>query len=151
MTNLRVTQIFNGQLYVSSASGAFRLSSVGSGTLTFHGRTYRLSVGGLSYGFTFGGSQTDLYGRVRNIHRPSDIEGVYGAGSAGAAVVHGAQAVVLTAQPTPYRRLAVPLVWVVHAVPPLSVATIEPKTPAAAQAVVLTQSTAKRRAVVGLV
>ena len=72
--------------------------SVGSGTLTFHGRTYRLSVGGLSYGLTFGGSQTDLYGRVRNIYRPSDIEGVYGAGSAGAAVVHGAQAVVLTNQ-----------------------------------------------------
>ena len=72
--------------------------SVGSGTLTFHGRTYRLSVGGLSYGFTFGGSQTDLYGRVRNISRPSDIEGVYGAGSAGAAIVRGAQAVVLTNQ-----------------------------------------------------
>jgi hypothetical protein len=72
--------------------------SVGSGTMTFHGRTYRLSVGGLSYGFTFGGSQTDLYGRVRNIFRPSDIEGVYGAGSAGAAIVRGAQAVVLTNQ-----------------------------------------------------
>ena len=57
--------------------------SVGSGTLTFHGRTYRLSVGGLSYGFTFGGSQTNLHGRVSNIYRPSDIEGVYGAGSAG--------------------------------------------------------------------
>ena len=72
--------------------------SVGNGTLTFHGRTYRLSVGGLSYGLTFGGSQTDLYGRVRNIYHPSDIEGVYGAGSAGAAVVRGAQAVVLTNQ-----------------------------------------------------
>ena len=72
--------------------------SVGSGTMTFHGRTYRLTVGGLSYGLTFGGSQTDLVGRVRNIFRPSDIEGVYGAGSAGAAIVRGAQAVVLTNQ-----------------------------------------------------
>jgi hypothetical protein len=72
--------------------------SVGSGTLTFHGRTYRLSVGGLSYGLTFGGSQTNLYGRVRNIYHPSDIEGVYGAGSAGAAIVRGAQAVALTNQ-----------------------------------------------------
>src|SRR5262245_1993789 len=72
--------------------------SVGSGTLTFRGRTYPLSVGGLSYGFTFGGSQTNLRGTVRNIFHPSDIEGVYGAGSAGAAVVRGAQAVVLTNQ-----------------------------------------------------
>jgi hypothetical protein len=72
--------------------------SVGNGTLTFRGRTYRLSVGGLSYGLTFGGSQTDLYGRVTNIYHPADIEGVYGAGSAGAAVVRGAQAVVLTNQ-----------------------------------------------------
>jgi hypothetical protein len=72
--------------------------SVGNGTLTFRGRTYRLSVGGLSYGLTFGGSQTDLYGRVSNIYHPSDIEGVYGAGSAGAAIVRGAQAVVLTNQ-----------------------------------------------------
>ena len=53
--------------------------AVGSGTLTFQGRTYRLAVGGLSYGFTFGGSQTYLHGRVSNIYRPSDIEGVYGA------------------------------------------------------------------------
>jgi hypothetical protein len=72
--------------------------SVGNGTLTFQGRTYRLSVGGLSYGFTFGGSQTNLVGRVSNIYRPSDIEGVYGAGSAGAAVIRGAQAIVLTNQ-----------------------------------------------------
>jgi hypothetical protein len=72
--------------------------SVGSGTMTFQGRTYRLKVGGLSYGFTFGGSQTNLRGRVSNIFRPSDIEGVYGAGSAGAAVIRGAQAIVLTNQ-----------------------------------------------------
>jgi len=72
--------------------------SVGNGTLTFHGRTYPLSVGGMSYGFTFGGSQTNLVGRVSNIYRPADIEGVYGAGSAGAAVIRGAQAIVLTNQ-----------------------------------------------------
>jgi lipid-binding SYLF domain-containing protein len=72
--------------------------SVGSGTLTFRGRTYRLSVGGMSYGLTFGGSSTELVGRATNIFRASDIEGVYGAGSAGAAVIRGAQAVVLTNQ-----------------------------------------------------
>ena len=58
--------------------------SVGSGTLTFQGRTYPLSIGGLSYGLTFGGSKTELHGRVTNIFRPSDIEGVYGAAGAGA-------------------------------------------------------------------
>jgi lipid-binding SYLF domain-containing protein len=72
--------------------------SVGSGTLTFRGRTYPLSIGGLSYGFTFGASQTDLHGRVSNIFQASDIEGVYGAGGAGAAVLRGAQAIVLTNQ-----------------------------------------------------
>jgi lipid-binding SYLF domain-containing protein len=72
--------------------------SYGSGTLTFQGRTYPLSVGGLSYGFTFGGSQTNLRGRVSNISRASDIEGVYGAAGAGAAVIRGPQAVVLTNQ-----------------------------------------------------
>jgi type 1 fimbria pilin len=72
--------------------------SAGSGTLTFRGRTYPLSIGGLSYGFTFGASQTNLHGRVRNIFHPSDVEGVYGAGSAGAAVIRGPQAVILTNQ-----------------------------------------------------
>jgi hypothetical protein len=72
--------------------------TAGSGTLTFRGRTYPLSIGGLSYGFTFGVSQTDLHGRVRNINRPSDIEGVYGAAGAGGAVVRGPQAVILTNQ-----------------------------------------------------
>lgn len=72
--------------------------SVGSGTLTFQGRTYPLSIGGLSYGFTFGGSQTNLRGTVSNIYRPSDIEGVYGAAGAGATVIRGPQAIVLTNQ-----------------------------------------------------
>ena len=72
--------------------------NVGQGTLTFRGRTYPVSVGGLSYGFTFGGSQTNLRGRVRNITRPSDIEGVYGAAGAGATVIRGPKAIILTNQ-----------------------------------------------------
>lgn len=72
--------------------------TIGQGTLTFRGRTYPLSIGGLSYGLTFGGSQTNLRGRVSNIRSPRDIEGVYGAGSAGAAVIRGPQAVILTNQ-----------------------------------------------------
>jgi hypothetical protein len=72
--------------------------AVGRGTLNFHGRTYRLSVGGITYGFTFGGSQTYLVGRVSNILHPSDIEGVYGAAGAGATIIRGPQAIVLTNQ-----------------------------------------------------
>ena len=72
--------------------------NVGSGTLTFRGRTYPLTVGGMSYGFTFGGSQTNLRGTVSNIVHPSDIEGVYGAAGAGATIIRGPQAIVLTNQ-----------------------------------------------------
>lgn len=72
--------------------------SAGSGVLNFHGRRYPLSIGGLSYGFTFGASETRFHGRVTNIRRPSDVEGVYAQAGAGAAAVRGAQAVVLTNQ-----------------------------------------------------
>lgn len=72
--------------------------SAGSGTLEFHGRTYGLAAGGLDYGLVFGGSKTVLRGRVTNIWRPSDIEGVYGAAGAGLAVGGGARAIVLTNQ-----------------------------------------------------
>jgi hypothetical protein len=72
--------------------------SGGSGTLTFHGKRYRLSIGGISYGFTFGASETRFHGTVSNIHRPSDVSGVYAAGNVGAAVGRGAQAIVLTNQ-----------------------------------------------------
>jgi hypothetical protein len=89
-------------------SGAVRLTiykagwiiggSGGSGTLYFHGRSYRLSAGGLDYGLVFGGSKTVLRGRVSNIRRPSDVAGVYGAAGAGLAVGTGARAIVLTNQ-----------------------------------------------------
>ncbi len=86
-------------------SGTVRLSVVkggwviggsgGSGVLNFRGRAYPLSIGGMSYGLTFGASQTELTGRVTNIRRPSDVAGVYGAAGAGLAVGGGAQAIVL--------------------------------------------------------
>ena len=72
--------------------------SAGSGVLTFQGRSYPLSIGGLSYGFTFGASETHFHGTVSNIRRPSDIAGVYAQAGAGAAAIKGAQAVVLTNQ-----------------------------------------------------
>ena len=72
--------------------------SGGSGALYFRGRTYPLSTGGLDYGLVFGGSKTELRGRVSNIRRPSDVAGVYGAAGAGLAVGTGARAIVLTNQ-----------------------------------------------------
>src|ERR1039458_8893629 len=73
-------------------------ASGGSGILTFHGQHYALSVGGVDWGFVFGASQTNLYGTVRNISRPSDVAGVYGAGGAGVAVGRGVRGIVLTNQ-----------------------------------------------------
>ena len=72
--------------------------SGGHGTLTFRGRTYPLSVGGIDYGLVFGGSKTVLRGRVKNISRASDVAGVYGAAGAGLAVGAGARAIVLANQ-----------------------------------------------------
>jgi lipid-binding SYLF domain-containing protein len=72
--------------------------SAGEGVLTFQGRSYPLSIGGLSYGFTFGASETRFHGTVSNIHRPSDVNGVYAQGGAGAAAGRGAQAIVLANQ-----------------------------------------------------
>jgi len=86
-------------------SGSIRISvmkagwviggSGGNGVLDFRGRRYPLSIGGMSYGLTFGASQTNLVGTVTNIRRPSDVAGVYGAAGAGLAVGGGAQAIVL--------------------------------------------------------
>jgi hypothetical protein len=103
-----VAALFGGIAAAQADSGTVRISifkagfviggSAGSGSMTFHGRTYPLSIGGLSYGFTFGASETRFRGTVTNIRRPSDINGVYAQAGAGAAAVRGAQAVVLTNQ-----------------------------------------------------
>ncbi len=72
--------------------------SGGEGVLIFNGRQYPLSAGGIDYGLVFGGSKTVLHGRVRNISRPSDVAGVYGAAGAGLAAGSGVRAIVLTNQ-----------------------------------------------------
>ena len=51
--------------------------SGGSGTLSFHGRSYPFTVGGLSYGITFGAAETYFTGTVSHIHSPRDIAGVW--------------------------------------------------------------------------
>ncbi len=66
----------------------------GSGILTYHGRTYRLSVGGIGVG-SLGVATVDLVGTASNLRSPGDIAGAYGAAGAGAAFVGGAQVATL--------------------------------------------------------
>ena len=86
----------SGSIRISVLKGGWVIgASGGNGTLTFQGRRYPLSIGGLSAGIVFGASQTYLSGRVSNIRRASDVAGVYGAGGVGAAVGDGVRAIVL--------------------------------------------------------
>ncbi len=88
-----------GRVHIRFLKGGWVIGgTIGEGTLTFRGRTYPLKIGGLSWGLTFGGAAVNLRGRVRNIYRARDVEGVYAAGSAGAAIIRGPQAVILTNQ-----------------------------------------------------
>ena len=85
-----------GTIRISVLKGGWVIgASGGSGTLTFQGRRYPLSIGGLSAGFVFGASQTYLSGRVSNIRRASDVAGVYCAAGVGVAVAGGVRAIVL--------------------------------------------------------
>ena len=108
-TFLTVATLFTaglGSAYADSGRIALKIykagfiigGSGGEGSLSFNGRTYRLSVGGIDYGLVFGGSKTMLQGKVSHIRRASDVEGVYGAVGAGLAVGGGARAIVLTNQ-----------------------------------------------------
>ena len=62
----------------------------GSGTLTYNGRRYRLSVGGIGIG-TVGVAGVELVGTAYNLRSAADIAGTYGAAGAGATFVGGAQ------------------------------------------------------------
>jgi hypothetical protein len=63
--------------------------SGGSGTLTFEGKKYPVSIGGVSLGATIGVSKAELIGEVKNMKKPGDIEGTYSAVQAGVAIAGG--------------------------------------------------------------
>jgi hypothetical protein len=87
----------SGYIHISVVKGGWFLGAHGGwGTLVFHGRHYRLSVGGIDAGLVFGASQTELWGRVINIRTPGDVTGVYGAAGAGAALGIGARVIALS-------------------------------------------------------
>ena len=81
----------------SSGRIAFRITRAGliigmgggTGTLTFNGKNYPLSIGGISLGATIGIASADFVGRVRHLRRASDIAGTYSAIGAGIAAAGG--------------------------------------------------------------
>ncbi len=87
----------SGTIRFSVYKAAFFVGgSGGEGTLTFHGRRYPISIGGISGGLAFGASKTYFQGTVRHIRRASDVTGVYGAAGGGGALGKGAQVIVMT-------------------------------------------------------
>jgi hypothetical protein len=86
-----------GSLAINIVSAGFIIGlSGGSGTLTFQGRQFPLTIGGISAGATIGASGTDLVGTASHLHSPGDIEGIYSAVGAGLAVAGGRSAAQLS-------------------------------------------------------
>jgi hypothetical protein len=99
-----VTLLFGAVAPSHAQSGTVRLHIVkagfivgvggGNGWLYYHGRSYRLSLGGLGIG-SLGVAAVDLVGTASNLRGPADIAGTYGAAGAGATFVGGAQVATL--------------------------------------------------------
>jgi hypothetical protein len=80
-----------GTVRITAGSAGFIVGvGGGSGTLTFRGRTYPLSVGGVSIGM-IGVSRVELVGRASRMRTAADIAGTYTAVSAGLAIAGGAK------------------------------------------------------------
>ena len=74
----------SGQVRISQVQVAFLVSgNVGGGTLTFDGREYGFTLGGLGYG-GFGAQKIEAQGEVYNLKRVEDFEGPYVQGRIGA-------------------------------------------------------------------
>jgi hypothetical protein len=102
LCSLLLAPLAVGAAEASAAAGnsgriAFRITRAGlivgvgggTGTLTFNGRKYPLSIGGISLGATIGIASADFVGRVRHLRRASDIAGTYSAIGAGLAAAGG--------------------------------------------------------------
>jgi len=84
-----------GTVHIKIAKAGFIVGvGGGNGTLTYHGKTYRLSVGGASLG-TIGVAAVNLVGTAHHLHRAADISGVYNAISASVAVIGGGKVATL--------------------------------------------------------
>jgi hypothetical protein len=81
-------------LHIASAGFIFGVTG-GSGTLTFRGQRFPLSVGGIRAGALIGISAADLVGTASNLHAPGDIAGIYSAIGAGLSIAGGRTAAQL--------------------------------------------------------
>jgi len=75
------------RMTITRAGFIFGVAS-GTGVLRYKGKSYPLSIGGLSVG-TFGASSSDLVGRAYRLRGPGSIAGTYTAVSAGVAIAGG--------------------------------------------------------------
>ena len=66
----------------------------GDGVLLYHGRSYRLAVGGVGVG-SLGIAAVDLRGTASNLRSPASISGSYQGVGAGAAFIAGGQVATL--------------------------------------------------------
>jgi hypothetical protein len=84
------SQTPSGTIRIEIVSGGFIIGAAGgSGTLTYQGKQYPISIGGLSLGATIGAAKTELIGHVYNLANASDIAGTYTAVEAGFAIAGG--------------------------------------------------------------
>jgi hypothetical protein len=84
-----------GNVRFQVASAGFIIGTGGgTGTLNFKGRTYPLSVGGLTAG-TIGVASAEFVGTASNLRAASDIVGSYSVAGAGVTVVGGVSAITL--------------------------------------------------------
>lgn len=63
--------------------------SGGSGTLKYKGKSYPLTIGGVSLGATIGVTKAELHGEVYGLKSVSDVAGTYTAAQAGFAMAGG--------------------------------------------------------------
>src|SRR3974377_1420587 len=76
LTQLHAQQ--TGEVRINIVKAAFIVGvGGGTGTLTFQGQTYPLTVGGLNVG-SIGIADVQLTGTASNLRTPSDIAGTYG-------------------------------------------------------------------------
>jgi hypothetical protein len=90
------------QSYADTGAISVKISKVGfivgvgggSGVLTFQGKQYPLSIGGVSLG-TIGIAEMELVGTATNLNSAADVAGTYTALSASVAVAGGAKTATL--------------------------------------------------------
>jgi hypothetical protein len=88
----------NASIELSGGSMAAGIGvSWGSGTLTYEGKTYPISVTGLSIG-EVGATKVEASGDVYNLERLEDFDGNYVAAAVGAAAIAGGSAVAMKNQ-----------------------------------------------------